>query len=93
MKKEEQCIASSELLLTLYFCLLSVEGEVSLYNYGWRDCVTILFYFFIIIIIHAVVQEYVLDVSMWSFSSTGLVGIDECNTGNMLLDGLMKICY
>ncbi|KAG7461093.1 translocating chain-associated membrane protein 2-like [Megalops cyprinoides] len=40
---------------------LSPEGEVSLYHYGWRDCVTILFYFFITIIIHAVVQEYVLD--------------------------------
>ncbi|KAI1895688.1 hypothetical protein AGOR_G00108800 [Albula goreensis] len=40
---------------------LSPEGEVSLYHYGWRDCVTILFYFLITIILHAVVQEYVLD--------------------------------
>ncbi|KAJ8356678.1 hypothetical protein SKAU_G00194720 [Synaphobranchus kaupii] len=40
---------------------LSPDGEVSLYHYGWRDCVTILFYFLIAIIIHAVVQEYVLD--------------------------------
>nr|XP_015194520.1 PREDICTED: translocating chain-associated membrane protein 2 [Lepisosteus oculatus] len=37
------------------------EGEVSFYHYGWRDCVTILFYFLIAIILHAVVQEYVLD--------------------------------
>uniref|UniRef100_A0A3P8YHX2 TLC domain-containing protein n=1 Tax=Esox lucius TaxID=8010 RepID=A0A3P8YHX2_ESOLU len=40
---------------------LMFEGEVTLYQYGWRDCATILFYFFIIIILHAVVQEYVLD--------------------------------
>uniref|UniRef100_A0A4W5LXE8 Translocation associated membrane protein 2 n=1 Tax=Hucho hucho TaxID=62062 RepID=A0A4W5LXE8_9TELE len=40
---------------------LSPEGEVTLYQYGWQDCTTILFYFFITIILHAVVQEYVLD--------------------------------
>ncbi|KPP77857.1 translocating chain-associated membrane protein 2-like [Scleropages formosus] len=40
---------------------LSPEGEVSLYHYGWRDCITILFYCLITIILHAVVQEYILD--------------------------------
>ncbi|XP_033858973.1 translocating chain-associated membrane protein 2 isoform X1 [Acipenser ruthenus] len=40
---------------------LTPDGEVSLYQYGWRDCVTVLFYFFIALILHAVVQEYVLD--------------------------------
>uniref|UniRef100_A0A669DK00 Translocating chain-associated membrane protein n=1 Tax=Oreochromis niloticus TaxID=8128 RepID=A0A669DK00_ORENI len=40
---------------------LSSEGEVTLYHYGWKDCATILFYFFIAIILHAVVQEYLLD--------------------------------
>ncbi|KAL4630455.1 translocating chain-associated membrane protein 2-like isoform X1 [Arapaima gigas] len=40
---------------------LSPEGEVSSYHYGWRDCITILFYCFITIILHAVVQEYILD--------------------------------
>ncbi|XP_036840637.1 translocating chain-associated membrane protein 2 isoform X2 [Oncorhynchus mykiss] len=39
----------------------SPEGEVTLYQYGWQDCTTILFYFFITIILHAVVQEYILD--------------------------------
>ncbi|XP_041106589.1 translocating chain-associated membrane protein 2-like [Polyodon spathula] len=43
---------------------LTPDGEVSLYQCGWRDCVTVLFYFFIAIILHAVVQEYVLDVSI-----------------------------
>uniref|UniRef100_A0A8C7GLN8 Translocation associated membrane protein 2 n=1 Tax=Oncorhynchus kisutch TaxID=8019 RepID=A0A8C7GLN8_ONCKI len=40
---------------------LMFEGEVTLYQYGWRDWATILFYFFITIILHAVVQEYILD--------------------------------
>lgn len=46
-------------------CALVVfaEGDVSLYHYGWKDCATVLFYLFITIILHAVVQEYVLDVS------------------------------
>uniref|UniRef100_A0A8D0CKA4 Translocation associated membrane protein 2 n=1 Tax=Scleropages formosus TaxID=113540 RepID=A0A8D0CKA4_SCLFO len=39
----------------------SPDGEVSFYYYGWRDCVTIFFYVLIVIILHAVVQEYVLD--------------------------------
>ncbi|XP_029590084.1 translocating chain-associated membrane protein 2 isoform X2 [Salmo trutta] len=49
--------------LACLFVLRSVcpEGEVTLYQYGWQDCTTILFYFFITIILHAVVQEYVLD--------------------------------
>lgn len=33
------------------------------YHYGPKDLVTILFYVFITIILHAVVQEYILDVS------------------------------
>uniref|UniRef100_A0A8C6LWY0 Translocation associated membrane protein 2 n=1 Tax=Nothobranchius furzeri TaxID=105023 RepID=A0A8C6LWY0_NOTFU len=40
---------------------LSQEGEVTTYQYGWKDCATILFYFFITLILHAVVQEYLLD--------------------------------
>lgn len=42
-----------------------LEGEVTFYHYGWKDSATILFYFFIAIILHAVVQEYLLDVSHW----------------------------
>uniref|UniRef100_A0A3B4DWG0 TLC domain-containing protein n=1 Tax=Pygocentrus nattereri TaxID=42514 RepID=A0A3B4DWG0_PYGNA len=37
------------------------HGEVTLYHYGWKDCATVLFYLFITIILHAVVQEYILD--------------------------------
>uniref|UniRef100_A0A674NXL9 Translocating chain-associated membrane protein n=1 Tax=Takifugu rubripes TaxID=31033 RepID=A0A674NXL9_TAKRU len=40
---------------------LSPDGEATLYHYGWKDCATVVFYFFIAIIFHAVVQEYLLD--------------------------------
>lgn len=33
------------------------------YRYGPKDLVTVLFYIFIAVILHAVVQEYILDVS------------------------------
>lgn len=62
-----QCCAS--------FChfLPDVEGEVSLYRYGWRDCITTTFYFLIAIIFHAAVQEYILDVSTWPLGIVGSV--------------------
>lgn len=37
------------------------DGELVYYHYGIKDLVTILFYFIIALILHAVVQEYVLD--------------------------------
>ncbi|XP_068197868.1 translocating chain-associated membrane protein 2 isoform X3 [Antennarius striatus] len=40
---------------------LTPEGEATFYQYGWKDGATIVFYFFIAIILHAVVQEYLLD--------------------------------
>lgn len=48
------------------FSRMCLEGEVTFYQYGWKDCATIVFYFFITIILHAVVQEYLLDVSIHS---------------------------
>ena len=58
--------------LTPPFCVCA-EGEVTFYHYGWKDCATIVFYFFIAIILHAVVQEYLLDVSISHTPSVGLV--------------------
>lgn len=37
------------------------DGETVHYHYGPKDLVTISFYIFITIILHAVVQEYILD--------------------------------
>ncbi|XP_043818396.1 translocating chain-associated membrane protein 2 [Dromiciops gliroides] len=39
----------------------SSESETVQYHYGLKDLVTILFYIFITIVLHAVVQEYILD--------------------------------
>uniref|UniRef100_A0A8C0VLU9 Translocation associated membrane protein 2 n=1 Tax=Cyanistes caeruleus TaxID=156563 RepID=A0A8C0VLU9_CYACU len=39
----------------------TADGELVQYHYGLKDLVTILFYIFIAIILHAVVQEYALD--------------------------------
>ncbi|XP_077345153.1 translocating chain-associated membrane protein 2 [Lithobates pipiens] len=41
--------------------LQSLDGEIVYYHYGAKDLVTILFYIIIAIILHAIVQEYVLD--------------------------------
>nr|XP_033795616.1 translocating chain-associated membrane protein 2 isoform X2 [Geotrypetes seraphini] len=49
-------------ILPQYNISLSIpDGETIYYHYGIKDLVTILFYVFIAIILHAVVQEYVLD--------------------------------
>lgn len=44
--------------------LTSTDSETVHYHYGPKDLVTILFYIFITIILHALVQEYILDVSV-----------------------------
>lgn len=51
------------LMQVFQFSWVFSDGEVTLYHYGWKDCATLIFYFFIAIILHAVVQEYLLDVS------------------------------
>lgn len=38
--------------------------SASLYYYGIKDLATVFFYMLVAIIIHAVIQEYVLDVSI-----------------------------
>ncbi|KAM9074154.1 translocating chain-associated membrane protein 2 isoform 4-T4 [Megaptera novaeangliae] len=43
------------------FILQWTDGETVHYHYGPKDLVTVLFYIFITIILHAVVQEYILD--------------------------------
>lgn len=37
--------------------------EVIRYTYGWKDACAVFFYFLICIVMHAIIQEYVLDVS------------------------------
>lgn len=58
---------------------LSADGELVQYHYGLKDLVTILFYIFIAIILHAVVQEYALDVSV--FGVLGSPNISNITVG------------
>ena len=37
--------------------------DVVRYTYGWKDICAVFFYFLICIVMHAIIQEYVLDVS------------------------------
>lgn len=43
--------------------------SASLYSYGFKDLATVFFYMLVAIIIHAIIQEYVLDVSIQSQKS------------------------
>ena len=49
-----------------FFCYLSLLGGVDVINYsfGWKDVCTITFYTLCWIVAHAIVQEYILDVSL-----------------------------
>lgn len=49
------------MLIRLFF--YPTDSETVNYHYGPKDLATILFYILITIILHAVVQEYILDVS------------------------------
>jgi translocating chain-associated membrane protein 1 len=42
---------------------ISEAPEVIRYTYGWKDTCAVFFYFLICIVMHAIIQEYVLDVS------------------------------
>lgn len=61
------------------------DGELTLYHYGWKDCATVLFYLFITIILHAVVQEYILDVSY--------IITPMCIVGNVVDPHLILCCF
>lgn len=42
----------------------SEASEMLFYTYGWKDVCAVFFYFLICIVMHAIIQEYVLDVSL-----------------------------
>jgi translocating chain-associated membrane protein 1 len=42
---------------------MSEALEIIRYTYGWKDVCAVFFYFLICIVMHAIIQEYVLDVS------------------------------
>ena len=51
----------------LFICVLlsdTADNEVTNYTYGMKDSFSVFFYLLIAIVFHAVIQEYVLDVSV-----------------------------
>jgi translocating chain-associated membrane protein 1 len=65
----------SHVYFCVYVCVSFWPSEeqatesASLYHYGIKDLATVLFYMLVAIIIHAIIQEYVLDVSIQSQKS------------------------
>ena len=57
-------------------------SEVTLYTYGLKDMFAVFFYLLICIVIHAVIQEYILDVSLKFGHLRGVFDLDifySCN--------------
>lgn len=64
------------------FCLPDEKNEpVNLYQYGPRDVATVFFYLLIAVILHALIQEYILDVSTSAGTYGGIVFADYLNDG------------
>ena len=71
-----QCIEQSLVLSTAVFTMLFLSGlllsvvfhidektePVNFYQYGPKDAATVVFYLLIAVILHALIQEYILDV-------------------------------
>lgn len=63
---------SCNLAFNFYACILFVswilggpeETAVNYFHYGLKDMATVFFYMLVAIIMHAIIQEYVLDVSI-----------------------------
>lgn len=79
-------ISSSTLLLKKiendiisFFVYLSDEKiePVNLYQYGPKDVATVFFYLLIAVILHALIQEYILDVSTSATTHSGNVALQQ----------------
>jgi hypothetical protein len=71
---------STDYLLIICFNYLS-RNEPFLYESGWRDGPAVFFYTLICIIMHAILQEYVLDVSWIDLILMSLFAKKKRSTG------------
>lgn len=62
-----------------FFVYLSDEKiePVNLYQYGPKDVATVFFYLLIAVILHALIQEYILDVSTSATTHSGKVALQQ----------------
>lgn len=58
---------------------------VNLYQYGPKDVATVFFYLLIAVILHALIQEYVLDVSTSAATHSGIVAAGYLKNGSFNL--------
>lgn len=56
-------IKTAQLCNNFFFSFFYFRGEPFVYEAGWKDGCAVFFYTLICIILHAILQEYVLDVS------------------------------
>lgn len=54
------------------------KGEPFLYESGWKDACSVFFYSLVCIVMHAIVQEYLLDVSSLTILQLNNYEIDVC---------------
>lgn len=54
------------------------QGETYLYEAGWKDACAVFFYSLVCIVMHAIAQEYFLDVSFLKYANV-------CNNGILLI--------
>lgn len=64
------------------------QGEPYFYTSGWKDGCAVFFYTLICIIMHAILQEYVLDVSV--FSCNNCCTSQSSNTRHSFTENLKK---
>lgn len=58
---------------------------VNLYQYGPKDVATVFFYLLIAVILHALIQEYILDVSTWRLILVVSVELSQSDQDSGLL--------
>lgn len=64
------CVA---LFFSFFFTADEKIEPVNLYQYGPKDVATVFFYLLIAVILHALIQEYILDVSTSAITHTAAI--------------------
>lgn len=79
----------TDLKVTVSFCVFYFPDEkiepVNLYQYGPKDVATVFFYLLIAVILHALIQEYILDVSTSATAHGCIVVADYLTDGDFKL--------
>lgn len=73
-----RCLKKNENDISFFVYLSDEKIEpVNLYQYGPKDVATVFFYLLIAVILHALIQEYILDVSTSATTHSGNVALQQ----------------